>query len=345
MLSSISAIAVVAVVLATACGSGDTIRTASIGAGLSGPSDLEATVYARGLGHVAALTLDQRGRLWATASGSSAHKADGVYLIARADGKPVKVVSGLVAPLGLAWVGDRLIVSSLGRVTAYWGFDGSRFAHHAVILDGPVAGGENNNLVVAPNGRLVMGVSAPCDHCVPTSKWAGAIVSFRPDGNGLQLVARNVRAAYGLAYLPGTSTLFATMNQRDDLGTRTPGDWLAVVRAGQNWGFPACYGQASGVCASRPKPAATLDAHAAAGGIALVTGQLGSSYRLSAFVAEWQTGVVKRVPLQLSSGTYTGTAETVLAGFEHPLPVLTTGSGILVGDWGTGVVYRIAPRS
>ena len=84
-----------------------------------------------------------------------------------------------------------------------------------------------------------------------------------------------------------------------------------------------------------------LDAHAAAGGVALVSAQLGDGYRRSALVAEWQLGVVKRVPLQAAAGTYTGTASTFLTGFKHPLPVLAAGSAMLVGDWGTGVVYRI----
>jgi glucose/arabinose dehydrogenase len=337
-----AAVVGVAAVLATACGSGGAAGVGSIGAGLRGPTDLQATVYARGLTHVSALTLDARGRLWATASGSAAHATDGVYLVARAGASPVKVVSGLTAPLGIVWVGERLFVSSLGRVTAYSGFDGSHFRHQAVVLNGPVAGGENNNLVLAPNGRLVMGISASCDHCLPTSKWSGSVVSFRLDGSDLRLVARRVRAAYGLAYLPGTNTLFATMNQRDDLGVRTPGDWLAVVRAGQNWGFPTCYGQATAACANKPKPVAVLDAHAAAGGVALVSAQLGDRYRLSALVAEWQLGVVERVPLHMTSGTYNGKAGTLLTGFQNPLPVLATGNAVLIGDWGTGIVYRIA---
>ena len=192
--------------LATACGGSRSSQVGAIGVGLRGPSDLTAVVSVRGLKHVSALTLDAKGRLWATTSGASTHATDGVYLIARAGSRPVKVVSGLVAPLGLAWVGKQLVVSSLGRVTAYSGFDGAHFAHAKVILGGPIVGGENNNLVLAPNGRLVMGISATCDHCVPPSKWSGAIVSFRPDGSGLALVASHVRAPYGLAYLPGTST-------------------------------------------------------------------------------------------------------------------------------------------
>jgi hypothetical protein len=76
----------------------------------------------------------------------------------------------------------------------------------------------------------------------------------------------------------------------------------------------------------------------------LLAAQLGERYRTSALVAEWQLGVVKRVPLHASSGTYTGSASTFLSGFEHPLPVLATGGSVLVGDWGSGIVYRITRR-
>jgi glucose/arabinose dehydrogenase len=307
------------------CGNGG---PGAIGAGLSGPHGYHARLYTQGLRHVSAFTYDGNGRLWATASGATTHTGDGVYLVERRGGKPRKVAGGLTSPLGLVWVGDRLIVSSLGRVTAFSGFDGVRFRRRQVILDGPVAGGENNNIVLAPNGRLLMGVSASCDHCVPASKWSASIVSFKPDGSDLRIFASGIRAAYGLAYLPGTTRLFASMNQRDDLGDKTPGDWLADVRRGQDWGFPACYGQ----CRSQPQPIGVLDPHAAAGGIAFLD-------RSSVLVAEWQLGKVRRVDLS------TGKAPVLLTGFRNPLPVITEYPGaFLVGDWGTGRVYEITAR-
>jgi glucose/arabinose dehydrogenase len=323
VLAKVTALCVASALLLTACSASGPGR---IGAGLTGPHGAQATVYARGLKHVSALAYDSRGRLWATTSGATTHTGDGVYVVSHTGAEPQKVVGGITAPLGLVWVGDRLIVSSLGRVTAYWGFDGTRFRHSKVILAGPVADGENNNIVLAPNGRLMMGVSASCDHCVPTSKWSASIVSFKPDGSDLRVYASGIRAAYGLVYSRGT--LYATMNQRDDLGDRTPGDWLAVVRQGQNWRFPTCYGQ----CASQPQPVGVLDAHAAAGGVAFLDPS-------TAVVAEWQSGKVQQVDVE------TGKTSVLLTGFENPLPVLKTGSGrLLVGDWGTGRVYTITLR-
>ena len=335
---------VAVVVLATGCGGGQSLSPAlvSIGAGLKGPSGLHATVYATGLPLMSAFAFDARGRLWVATSGATTHATDGVFVVPRPGARPIRVVSALRGPLGLVWVGDRLIVSSLGRVTAFGGLSGSRFTTRKTIVQGPVAAGENNNVARAPDGRLVMRVSSTCDHCVPPSKWAATIVRFRPDGSGLGVLARGIRAAYGVDFLPGTGDLFASMNQRDDLGAKTPGDWLGLVRPGQDWGFPACYGQQTAACKAYPAPAAVLDPHAAAGSVAILTTQLGGVFNPSALVSEWQLGKVQRVALTRTGSGYKGTAQPFLTGIQRPLPLLTTPDGaLLVGDWETGKIYRI----
>jgi glucose/arabinose dehydrogenase len=159
-------------------------------------------------------------------------------------------------------------------VEAYRALQGTRFAEHRSVVSWPVPVGESNNIVLAPDGRLLVGISAPCDHCRPTSPWSAAIVSFRPDGSDLGIFASGIRAPFGLTYYPGTDDLFVSMDQRDDLGARTPGDWLSVVTQGQNWRFPDCYGQKGSSCTGVAKPTAVLDKHAAVGGVAIVTGQL-----------------------------------------------------------------------
>ncbi len=347
LLKAIAAAAATLALLASGCGTGATPAAhgglVAIGAGLRGPSGLHAEVYAQGITHVSAFAFDTRGRLWATASGADTHAGDGVFLVQRPGGRALEVVSGPKGPLGLVWIGKSLYVSSLGAVTRFSGLDGTRFGARRTVLRGPVPGGENNNLVRAPGGRLVMGISSTCDHCVPPSRFAATIVSFEPDGSDLASFARGIRAAYGLVFYPGTDNLLATMNQRDDLGARTPGDWLALVRRGQDWGFPACFGQGGTACRGVPEPVAVLDEHAAAGGVTMLTSQLGGRFAASALVAEWQTGKVQRIPLERTSDGYRGTAQPFLTGITSPLPVTTTADGaVLVGDWSTGTIYRIS---
>jgi len=325
------AVLTAAAIVAAGCGgSARGPALAAIGAGLTGPAGARATVYATGLPTVSAFAFDAGGRLWATTAAYTSAGADGVWMVASTGATPVQVVSGLRTPLGLAWSGGWLYVASLGRVDAFGGFDGARFAERRTVLTGPLEEGENNNLVVGPDGRLLMGVSAPCDHCEPASRWAGTVVSFAADGSDLRVVAKRIRAPFGLAVQSGTGRLYVTMNQRDDLGERTPGDWLGLVADGQDWGFPACYGQGGAACAGVPAPVAVLDRHAAAGGVALTGG--------SALVAEWALGRVLRVALD------GGSVAPYLAGLRNPLPVAAAPDGaLLVGDWGTGKVYRIAP--
>jgi glucose/arabinose dehydrogenase len=325
--------------LAIGCGADSSRSLRPIGAGLTGPADLEAGVYATGLKHASALAFDRHGRLWIATSGATGHSGDALYLVARRGSRPLEVVSGLRGPLGVLSYRNTLYVSEIGRVEAFGGLRGARFAAHRTILHGPVAGASNEGLAISPDGRILMAVSTTCDHCRPASKWAAAIVSFLPDGSDLRLYATGIRAGFGLTYVPGTKDLLVSMNQRDDLGEQTPGDWLGVVRRREDWGFPACYGQGGSVCKRVPTPLAVLDAHAAAGGVAALPAALTRVLGKAALVAEWQTGVVKKADLE-SSGRR---ASTALTGFTNPLPLVATpDDAVLVGDWSTGVVYRIA---
>ncbi len=245
-------------------------------------------------------------------------------------------------PLGLLWVGDTLYVSEATGVVALRGFDGTTFATRTTVLTVPDGTGEVNGIAQGSDGRLYMGISAPCDHCIPTAAWSASVISFLPDGSDVQVVADGIRAAIGLTFFPGSNDLFVTMNQRDDLGAKTPGDWLAVVRAGQSWGFPGCYGQGGARCTGVPSPTAAFGTHAAVSGVAIVTGQLGSTLGTGAVVAEWVTGKVKFVRLTHSSDGYEGRTESFVTGFENPVPVLVDANGALfVGDWTTGRLSRI----
>lgn len=316
----------------------------AIGAGLQGPSGLSASVYATGLPNVSAFAFDATGRLWAATAAYGDTGTDAIYMIESSGSTPVKVVDGVRTVLGLVWANDTLYVSSAGRVDAYSGLTGHAFARHATVLTLPSGTGEANGLVMSSSGRLVLGVSAPCDACTPTSAYAAAVISFLPDGSDLRIEASGIRAPVGLVFAPGTDTLFVTMNQRDDLGVATPGDWLAVVRSGQAWGFPGCYGQGGPVCSGAPTPVAVLDPHGAVSGVTIVSGAMSGSSASSALVAEWATGKILRVPLAADGTTAAGPAEPFVVGLTKPVPVIVAPDGaVLLGDWGTGTIYRIAP--
>ena len=237
-----------------------------------------------------------------------------------------------------------LYVASGTTVDAYRGFDGTTFAEHRTVLTLPEGVGLLGGLAVdTSSGRISLGISAPCDACTPESEYSAAIVSFLADpsapgsgGTDLRVDVSGVRAAVGLAYYPGADDLFVTMNQRDDLDGKTPGDWLALVRTGEDWGFPECYGQSGRACTGMGDIVAELDPHAAASGVAFDG--------TSAIVAEWARGKVLRVALTRTASGYRATkTATWVKGIQSPVAVAVGPDGaVYVGDWATGSVYRVA---
>jgi len=169
------------------------------------PSGVKLQRYAKGIPSPSNLAFDGRGRLWVTSAGVQAAAADGVWLVPRRGGRPRQVVSGLFSALGLTWHGGELYVSHIvphatfaprhtGRVVAYSGFDGRRFRRSRVVVDGLPAGRHRvDSIVAGPGGRLYLGVGSETDHDPSSSRLAGTVVSFRPDGGGLRVEARGLR--------------------------------------------------------------------------------------------------------------------------------------------------------
>jgi glucose/arabinose dehydrogenase len=296
-----------------------------------------------GLTHASAMAFDPSGRLWVATADYTDTGQDTVSFVNGSGEAPVTVLRGQHTPLGLLWIADTLYVSSKERVDAYTGFDGQAFASQRTVVTFPAGVGELNGLTMSPDGRIVLGISAPCDHCVPTSEFSGSVVSFLPDGSDLRVDASTIRAPIGLEYFPSTTHLYVTMNQRDDLGDQTPGDWLSIVEPGQSWGFPDCYGQGGSACAGKPGPVAVLDPHAAVSGLAIVTGQLGTATGTAALVAEWSTGKVQRVGLVANgSAASQSSPDTFLTGIQNPFGlVMGPDQALYAGDWATGTIYRI----
>jgi glucose/arabinose dehydrogenase len=310
----------------------------SIGSGLKGRVGLSATVVAEGLSNVSAVAFDADGRLWALTARYEDDGTDALYVVPSTGATPVAVLTRLHTPMGLLWYDSWLYVASGTTVDAYRGFgvDSASFAEHRTVLTLPGGVGLLGGLAVDSAGRLWLGASAPCDSCTPESEYSAAILSFASDGSDLRVDVSGVRAPVGLAYYPGTDDLFVTINQRDDLDGKTPGDWLALVRAGEDWGFPSCYGQGGRACAGMGSVIAELDTHAAASGVAFDG--------TSAIVAEWARGKVLRVALtRTASGYRASKTETWVKGIKQPVAVAVgPGGAVYVGDWATGTVYRIA---
>ena len=203
-------------------------------------------VVAKGIPFATNVVFDPAGGMWVTSGAGGENGSDGVWYVPKG-GKPRHVVRHLTTALGLRWAGGKLYVSHItspsnGRVTAFTGFDGKRFAKHSIALDGLRVGRHTmDSIVQGPGGRLYVGVGSTFDnHGRP-----GRVVSWVPGKHTPRLEATGLRNPYGLAF--HGADLLVTDNGRDDLGeTRPPEELDAFDPAGgvADFGFPRCFDQA-----------------------------------------------------------------------------------------------------
>jgi glucose/arabinose dehydrogenase len=311
--------------------------------GIRVPPGFRVAAFARGLSQPTAMAYGPDGRIYVTQTGGS------LVAIRRGTRRPTVLVRGLRTPLGLAWHGRELFVSEQGRLERFT-LRGGRLAGRRVLVRGLPFGRHQQDNVVFRRGRLWLGSGSTCDACRERDARSATVLSLRPDGSGLRVEARGLRNPYGLAVQPGTGRLYASVNGQDELGTPAdpePADMLVVVRRDAFYGWPRCWPNArtlrlSGSCAGVTRPAAYLEPHSSADGLAFWRGDL--------FVAEWGQYLSNRfgrrvVRVRLKPDGSARTVTSFASGFAHPLALLVDRrGGLLVADWGRGIVYRIQAR-
>ncbi len=308
------------------------------------PAGFRAEVYASGLRKPTAIAFSPGGRLYVTEEG-------GQITMARPRSRaPAVVARGFHTPLGLAWLGQTLYVSAQGTL---WRLAGGR--RTALVAGLPFRLHQQDNVVVGRDGRLYFGSGSTCNACKEGSRLSAAVLSVRPDGKGLRVVSSGLRNPFGLAVQPGTGHIFASVNGRDDLGKGEPAEAVVEIRAGRFFGWPRCWPSAArlrlaGRCTGTSRPAAYLEPHSSADGMAFYDGgAFPPSYRGNLFVAEWGTYFghrfgrrLVRVRLDPAGRGARARVSVFASGFDHPLAVAVDRLGaLLVADHGRGVIYRI----
>ena len=297
-----------------------------------------AEMFATGLRRPTALAFGPRRVLYA------AQETGEIVAVGRGSARPRVVARGFRTPLGLTWIGRTLFVSAQGYV-ARLRLGRLAFVERRTIVAGlPYGRHQQDNIVRGPGGRLYFGSGSTCDACRERSRVSGAVLSVRPDGRGLRIEARGLRNPFGLAYSARTRRLYVTVNNRDDLGTWEPAETVVVLRRNAHYGWPDCWPswrerRLKGACRGVTRPFAYLEPHSSASGIA--------AWRRKLYVAEWgqyRSNRFGRKVVEIDERTRR--VRTIADGFDHPLAVAVDarGGGILVSDWGRGLIYRLSRR-
>jgi glucose/arabinose dehydrogenase len=218
------------------------------------PGGFRVSTFASGLEHPTAMAWGPDRRLYVT------EDTGNVVVTRSGSRKPVVVARGLRTPLGLAWLDDDLFVSERGRLSRY-SLQGSSLLSRRTVLRGlPFGRHQQDNVVVGPEGRLYLGSGSTCVVCRERDRRSATVLSLRPDGSDLRVVARGLRNPFGLAFQPGTGRLYASVNGQDEIGTEAhpePAESVVVVRQRAFYGWPRC-GRAIACGSSRAAAAASL---------------------------------------------------------------------------------------
>ena len=194
------------------------------------------------------------------------------------------------------------------------------------------------------------------------------VLIANPDGSDLRVYASGIRNPVGLAVSPRTGELWASVNERDQLGDNLPPDYITHVQEGGFYGWPWYYigpHQDPRFEGKHPElrdkvivPDVLVQPHNASLELTFYEGkQFPSQYTDNIFAAEhgsWnrdtRTGYeVIRVPMK--DGRATGGYEDFLTGFVTPegdvwgrpvgVAVAADGS-LLVSDDGGNCIWRVS---
>jgi glucose/arabinose dehydrogenase len=205
----------------------------------------------------------------------------------------------LAQPFGLAFHDGYLYVGNTGSLVRYKYSDGDLEAkgEPEKLMDLPTGGHSTRNVIFNRAGtKMYVAVGSRSNNDAGEDCRRAAILEFNPDGSGYRIFASGIRNPVGLAWQPGTDTLWTAMNERDNLGDDLVPDYATSVKDGGFYGWPYSYigrhydprhvGSQPALVNRAIVPDVILPAHAAALGITFYTGtQFPAKYRNGAFVA------------------------------------------------------------
>lgn len=355
------------------------------------PESAQANVFVAGLGKIRMMALSPEG--WAAGENIlyATEQRPGRVLAfpdRNDDGIADEVVvaaSGLLNPNGIAFHDGALWVATEQRVLRYQDNDGDMVPENVeTIVSGLPEGGGHVTRTIAFDdaGYLYVSIGSSCNVCVEGDERRAAVMRFHADGSDGEIFTAGNRNAVGLAAAPDPwdrerLVIWATENGRDWLGDNLPPEEVNILRRGEHYGWPYCYGNrvpdrtfanaASGgtpigdFCLDTLGPVAAFQAHSAPLGIDFLNADwLPSGLLNSALVAlhgSWNRSepvgheIIRLSGLYPENGAAPAPRITTFVDFQakgsrdfgRPVHAIDgPGGAIFITDDAAGAVYRVS---
>ncbi len=277
-------------------------------------------------------------------AGAAAKGGNRITLLRDANGDGVPelktvLVDHLHSPYGVAWVSGTLYVANTDAILAFPFTPGqTKITAPGVKLTdlpaGPINHHWTKSMVASADGaKLYVGVGSNSnitENGFDAEEGRAAIYEVDRATGAKRIYASGTRNPTNLAIQPGTGTLFAVVNERDEIGPDLVPDYLTSIKEGGFYGWPFSYWgqhvdvrvhpQRPDMVAKAIKPDYALSSHVATLGVAFSQGEtLSPRFANGAFVGEH--GSWDRDPLNGYQVIFVPFANNRPTGM--PIPVVT----------------------
>ncbi len=147
-------------------------------------------------------------------------------------------------------------------------------------------------------GKLYLTIGSSADLVTGDPEMRAAVHRFNPDGTGHEVISTGLRNTVGLRLVPGTTQLWATVEERNDAPNVVVADFFTSLKPGGFYGWPYAYvgpnadpriaekDQKPEMVKQAIKPEIVLEPHIAVLDFLFYTGsQFPAEYRNGAFLA------------------------------------------------------------
>jgi glucose/arabinose dehydrogenase len=287
-------------------------------------------------------------------------------------------LDGLNSPFGMVLVGNDLYVANADAVVRFPYHGGATriAAAGEKVMDLPAGINHHwtKNIVASPDGsKLYVSVGSNSnvgENGMEAEAGRAAVWEFDRASGKARLFASGLRNPVGMAFHPQSGALWASVNERDELGNELVPDYMTAVKDGGFYGWPYSYfGRNVDERAKPPRPELVaqalvpdyaLGAHTASLGLAFYDGALLPQFRNGALVGQhgsWNRrprAGYKLIFVPFENGRPNGPPRDVLTGFlgpegnayGRPVGVAVDKAGaILLADDVGNIVWRITPAA
>jgi glucose/arabinose dehydrogenase len=226
------------------------------------PAGFEISIFAKLDVAPRMLAFDKNGNLFVSSA-----KSNQIIMLPRANrdglsGASILISNQLMAPNGLAFVGDDLLVANEDGVVKLTQKNDVWQKPIPFISKLPSGGHTLKTIKIGPDNFLYINVGSSCNVCVEDDPTRATILRYTLEGKpagGLEVVGRHtlapiwasgLRNSQGFAWHPKTGSMFATNNGADmradkkggKVNDEIPPEHFNKIEPGKNYGWPHCWG-------------------------------------------------------------------------------------------------------